>query len=311
MKTIGFVISQKENEKRRALIPDDIINIEHKDKLYFEEGYGQSLGISDDAYRKIGANITSRDQVLLQDIVCDPKIGEAEYLNQLQPSQSIFGWVHVGPDSQLEKLLVEKKIKVIAWEDMFEDGRHVFWENNKIAGEAAILHALTLFGQLPKESNVALIGKGNVSMGAYEILSSLGANVTIFDRKTLPDISKHLNKFDIIVNGILWDKTRTDHIIYKEDLKKMRSPSMIVDVSCDEEGAIETSRPTSFDNPIYTVDNVIHYAVDHTPTIFHHSATKSISHHIATYVDYLIEDRLKENQVLSNAVIIDDGKVIK
>ena len=66
----------------------------------------------------------------------------------------------------------------------------------------------------------------------------------------------------------MWDTTRTDRIIYKEDLKKMKPGTLIIDVSCDPHLEIETSHPTTIDDPVYVVDGVIHYAVDNTPAMY-------------------------------------------
>lgn len=310
MKTIGFVISTKENEERRSILPKHIKSIKNKRSLYIEEGYGNTLGISDDDYRKVGANIVSREETLVQDIICDLKVGEADYLDQLSPEQTIFGWVHAEHNKELVDLLLQKKLTAIAWENMYESGRHVFWRNNEIAGEAAILHAFSLFGKLPNECHVALIGKGNVSMGAYKILSALGATIKVFDRKTMNGLTDELGDFDMVVNGILWNPAREDHIIYRKDLKKFKNPSMIVDVSCDEAGAIETSKPTSFSDPTYLVDGVIHYVVDHTPTIFSHSVSEMISVEITKYIDLLIEEKTSDNKVLSESMIIANGKIL-
>ena len=84
MKTVGFAISYKENEKRRAMIPADVARLVHPEALYFETGYGDVLGLTDEDYRSVGANITSREDVLSKDIICDPKIGDAEYLEKLR-----------------------------------------------------------------------------------------------------------------------------------------------------------------------------------------------------------------------------------
>ena len=101
MKTVGFPISHKENEKRRALIPEHIKFIQNPQLLYFEEGYGEVLGLSDDEYVKMGANIGTRDEILLNDILCDPKIGDAEYLNSLKEGQTIFGWIHATQNREI------------------------------------------------------------------------------------------------------------------------------------------------------------------------------------------------------------------
>lgn len=83
MKTIGFPISHKENENRRAIIPEHIIYMEHPENLFFQKGYGEVLGIDDDMYVKCGCHICTREECLNRDIICDPKIGDAEYLNVL------------------------------------------------------------------------------------------------------------------------------------------------------------------------------------------------------------------------------------
>jgi len=225
MKRIGFPISKKENEKRRAMLPDHIPLVKNRDYLYFEQGYGEVAGFSDDAYRQAGAHIVSREQALAMDIVCDPKIGDAEYLKDLKQGQTIFGWVHAVQNRSITDAILSTRLTAIAWEDMYEKGRHVFWRNNELAGETAIMHAFTLYGKAPYECNVAVIGRGNVARGAYKTLSFLGANVTVYDRRTEQLLRDEIGKYDVIVNGVLWDVYRKDHIIYREDLKRKSSPN--------------------------------------------------------------------------------------
>lgn len=93
MKTIGLPISHKENEKRRTLIPSDICRLRHPEVIYIENGYGDVLGYTDEDYLKLGIKTASRQEVLQKDIICDPKIGDAEYLEALH-DQTIFGWIH-------------------------------------------------------------------------------------------------------------------------------------------------------------------------------------------------------------------------
>src|SRR5690606_10235471 len=115
----------------------------------------------------------------------------------------------------------------IAWEEMFTQGRHVFWKNNELAGMASVYHAFLLYGKLPCETKVAILGRGNVAMGAYRILTTLGADITIYNKSTEKLFRKEIGKYDVLVNGILWDPNRKDHIIYREDLKRMKEGSMI------------------------------------------------------------------------------------
>ena len=308
MKTAGFPISHKCSEKRRALIPEDIDNIKNKQQVYLETGYGHVLGFDDNDYLAKGANMVSRDEVLSKDIICDPKIGDAEYLSRLN-NQTIFGWVHAVQNRDITDAVINGHNTAYAWEDMYKMGRHVFWRNNEIAGEAAVSHAFLSYGLFPYDARVAIIGNGNTARGAYKTLVSLGAKVDSYNRRTEQELRQNCHLYDVIVNAILWDTTRKDHIIYREDLKKMRRGSLIIDISCDRHGGIETSIPTSISEPIYEVDGVFHYVVDHTPSLFYKSVSKDLSSIVSNYIDDLIEDK-RENEVLENACIIRSGKII-
>ncbi len=307
MKTVGFPISHKENENRRALIPSDINKISCPNELFFESGYGDVLGLSDEDYRATGANVVAREIVLKQDIICDPKIGDAEYLSRLS-HQTIFGWIHAVQNKSITDTIVQGALTAYAWEDMFEGGRHVFYRNNELAGEAAIMHAFQCFGQMPYETKVALIGRGNTARGAMKVLNMLGADVMQYDRKSERLLRDELPNYDVVVNCVLWDLNRKDHIISKSDLKLMKKHSMIIDVSCDKNGAIETSVPTTFNHPTYQVDGITHYVVDHTPSLFYKTFTKNNSETIAPYLEELMAE--KPSKILQDALIIEDGKII-
>lgn len=310
MKTVGLMISTKENEKRRAMLPKHIAQIKNRDKLFFQSGYGEAFGHSDEEYIRAGASIVSREEALTKDIICDPKIGDATYLSELRPGQTLFGWIHAVQNRSITDKILAKEMTAVAWEDMFEGGRHVFWRSNELAGEAAIMHAFTLYGKLVYECNVALIGRGNVARGAYRILSCMGAKIKVFERKTENMLRQELDQFDVVVNGLLWDVYRKDHIIYREDLARLRNPAMIVDISCDRAGAIETSRPTTIEEPVYTVDGVVHYVVDHTPALVGYSVTDCLGEQMVRYLDVLIEDKAESNEILTAATCIKNGEII-
>ncbi len=307
MKTIGFLISHKENEKRRALVSADVKNIKNKENVFIETGYGDVLGYSDEDYRSAGVNISSRDDILVKDIICDPKIGDAEYLDRLH-GQTIWGWIHAVQNRDITDKLINGNLTAFAWEDMYEGGRHCFWRNNEIAGEAAVLHAYMCYGVFPYNTKVAVLGRGNTAIGAVKTLNFLGANVTVYNRHTEALLREELGQYDVVVNAVLWDTRRKDHIISREDLKRMKRNSMIIDISCDRNGGVETSIPTTFDNPSYIVDSVLHYVVDHTPSLFYKTASESISREVGKYVDQLIE--MRPEAVLSAAEIVREGVLI-
>ena len=307
-KTMGFPISHKENENRRAIVPEHIKNMSHPECLFFETNYGEALGIPDSAFIALGCHVCSHEETLQKDIICDPKIGDADYLERLQPGQTIFGWVHATQNRDITDKLVNSKLTAFAWEKMFEQGRHVFWRNNELAGEAAVMHAFQCYGRMPYEAKVAVLGRGNTARGAIKVLNMLGADVMQYDRRTEGLLREELGKYDVIVNCILWDVMRKDHIIYRSDLARMKKNSMIIDVSCDRNGGIETSVPTTIAEPTYVVDGVLHYAVDHTPSLFHKTFTWNNSEIIWPYLEELQTGIY--GKVLEDCLIIEKGRIL-
>lgn len=309
MKTIGLPISHKENERRRTLVPADVRHIHHPEQIWIETGYGDVLGYSDDDYRAQGVVIASRSEVLQKDIVADPKIGDAEYLEFLD-GQTIFGWVHAVQNRDITDKIISRRLTSFAWEDMYENGRHSFWRNNEIAGEAAVFHAYMCHGVFPYNTSAAVLGRGNIARGAIKTLNYMGAEVRQYDRKTERLFQQELGDFDVVVNAILWDTSRRDHIIYRNDLQRMKRNALIIDVSCDRNGGVETSVPTTIENPTYIVDGITHYVVDHTPSLFWKTATETLSAEFVKYADLLIEDIPLQNGVLRGCHNFEKGTIL-
>lgn len=307
LKSVGFPISHKENELRRSIIPPHIKMISHPEMLWFEYGYGAVCGYSDSDFTCLGCHMASHDEVLTKDIICDPKIGDADYLSALN-KQIVFGWIHATQSREITDKLINGKLTAYAWEKMFYRGRHIFWRNNELAGEAAIMHAFQCYGRMPYEVSAAVIGRGNTAKGAMKVLNMLGAKVMQYDRRTEGLLREEISRYDVIVNCVLWDVTRKDHILYREDLKKMKSDSMIIDVSCDYHGGVETSVPTTIENPVYSIDGVLHYVVDHTPALFHKTFTYNNSELIWEYINQLVEN--KSSCVIDDSMIVEDGIII-
>ena len=307
MKTIGFPISHKENERRRAIIPSHLSQVRHVAYLYVETGYGDVLGYSDEDYRSAGANICTREEVLRMNIICDPKIGDADYLDDLN-EQTTFGWIHAVQNREITDKWIARKLTGLAWEDMYEMGRHSFWKNNEIAGEAGLCHAYMLYGVFPNQTKVAVLGKGNAARGALRTLNYMGAEVVQYDRKTEQLFRQEIGEYDVIVNAILWDTSRKDHIIYREDLKRMKKGALIIDLSCDRNGGVETSIPTSINEPMYVVDGITHYVVDHTPSLFYKSTSEAISEVVVKFLDRLILDDW--DTTLQKAMVFCRGQVV-
>ena len=307
METMGFLISHKNNEQRRALLPSELEGIRHRDRLLFETGYGESVDFTDEDYLAAGARIGTREEVLACPMLVDVKLGDADYLDQLRGKKLMIGWAHAVQKVDFTTAMLRGKHSVLAWEEIFEDGRYIFYRNREVAGEAAVLQAYRYCGKMPYDTRVAIIGNGQTAKGAMRILHGLGARVDVYGRKLESLFRKKMFDYDVIVNCVMWDTARGDHLIYREDLKKMRRGTMLIDVACDPHMGIETSHETTIDEPVYTVDGVIHYAVDNTPAMFPKTVTRVLSEGYAPYVDALLEGSMPES--LQKAMVIRDGEI--
>lgn len=310
MKTMGLLISHKNNERRRALLPEHVAALEHPELLVFETGYGESVGFTDADYLAAGARVAPREACLQCDIIADVKLGDADYLDTLGDGKILFGWAHAVQGVDFTSAALAHGHTVIAWEEIFEGGRYLFYRNREIAGEAAVLQAYPHCGKMPYDTRVAILGNGQTAKGAMRILHGLGADVDVYPRRLEKLFREKMFDYDVLVNCVMWDTSRTDHVICKEDLKKMRPGTMIVDVSCDPHLGIETSHPTTIDDPVYTIDGVIHYAVDNTPAMFPLSVTKVLSAGLGRYVDIILRDEFDDYpDNLKAAVVILDGHI--
>jgi N5-(carboxyethyl)ornithine synthase len=136
----------------------------------------------------------------------------------------------------------------------------------------------------------------------------LGASVMQYDRHSEELLRREVGEYDVVVNCVLWDVSRKDHILSREDIRRMKPSAMIVDVSCDRNGGIETSRPTTFEAPTYVEEGILHYVVDHTPSLFYKTFTYDNSKVIYPYLEQLMADA--PDKVLFDAKIMDHGVIV-
>lgn len=122
-----------------------------------------------------------------------------------------------------------------------------------------------------------------------------------------------LKETDVLINCILWPKTRKDHLVYREDLKLMKQGSMIVDVACDDEGALETCRSTSHTDPVYYEEGIMHYCVDNIPSAFAQTASTTLSNATLPFAMAIankgVEKALKDDKHLRRGLTTYDGKL--
>ena len=308
MKSIGFVTSHKNNERRRGLLPVDGKRVRNRAQVVVETGYGEALGVPDAEYAEEGFRVGSRAEALACDVIVDVKLGDADFMEEIEPGKTLVGWAHVVQKTQFTDSVIAGGHTVVAWEDMVENGRYIFYRNRELAGETAILQAFTRYGEMPYNTRVAILGNGQTAHGAHRILAGLGARVDFYPRKLEKLFRENMGTYDVLVNCIFWDTRRTDRIISREDLKRLKRGAMIIDVSCDPNLEIETSRPTTIDDPVYMVDGVLHYAVDNTPAMAYKTVSRILSRHFSPYIDILVTDT--PNAVIDAATAIRAGEVL-
>lgn len=222
---------------------------------------------------------------------------------------------------------------------------HIFHKNNEIAGYAGVHHAMNLAGidgNYGPNRKAVVISFGSVSRGAIRALQARGVqDITIFTQRHYfliadqmagvnyyqfeedengnlmslrPDqqhrpFSEELVDADIIVNGILQDTDRPLMFMQKEENDRLKAGCLIVDVSCDEGMGFSFAKPTTFDDPIFKVDQIYYYAVDHTPSYLWNSASWEISNSLIPYLPVLMAGpkRWEKSETIRRAIEIQNG----
>ena len=313
---IGLINSSKLSESRIALLPKHIVNLQDvASHVVIQKEYGEKLGHQDSEYSVCDINIDTRENIFSScDIILSLKVPQPVDYDMFRTGQILFGWVHaVGSGSHfMLNCAIPKKLTVIEMSDLFENNRHIFWRNNFYAGFCSLYHAFPYWGRLPEDCKIAILGRGNVAMGAIDYLSKMGASFVVFDRKQVPGIVKFLGDFDVLVNCISWDPKSEEHLINRSDLSKMKKGAFIIDVSAEPLLGIETSRFTTFDEPVYEVDGILHYVLNHTPALFYKTVSECISEKMPPIISELVKHGFQTQFcMLDKAVILQEGNETK
>jgi alanine dehydrogenase len=318
--TLGVVAtSRKPDERRQAIHPAHLerIDADLRARMFFERGYGDGLGSSDAEIGPLVGGLRSREELFAQcDVLLLPKPLAAD-LETLRPGQVVWGWPHCVQDREMAQLAIDRRVTLIAWEAMnhwSDDGafvRHVFHQNNALAGYCSVLHAFSLLGisgDYGRPLSAAVISFGATARGALRALSALGVDeVSVLTQRPVAAVDARfaevrmlqfapdpespgrtlahgrrevaplvdvLAEHDVVVNCILQDTDAPLMFVMNEDLGHFRPGTLFIDVSCDEGMAFEWARPTSFVEPMLTVGQGLrYYAVDHSPSYLWNAAT--------------------------------------
>jgi len=237
------------------------------------------------------------------------------------------------------------------WTPSGQMGRHTFYKNNEMAGYSAVIHALQLKGidgHYGNQRKVIIFSFGAVSRGAIYALKAHGfRDITICIQRPDHEVREEvlnvhyvrvrkgneneprlivvehdgserplldlINESEIIINGTYQDTDDPIDYVIEEEKSTFKSGTLIIDVSCDKGMGFYFAKPTTFKNPIIAVDNIDYYAVDHTPSYFWESASRSISAALMVHVPSVISGResWNENKTIKNAINVDKGVIVK
>ena len=322
----GILKHTKEGENRVISTPLEVRSIVAAGhEVWAQKDCGAMAGFSDRKYVEAGAKIVSSAEEMWAGCDMVAKVKEftpAEY-PLIRRGQIILGCIH--PAANPEEVDAILKSGCIAF--TAEDSHRYGSPNSEAAGKQGALFGLesmlTINGGKGKfvggfagapRMNVLILGAGIVGRGALEVLFALGANCTVMDISlgTLRDIlsqygskintalcSKEaiieiLPETDMVLNCVKWDKKRTDYLIDKEMLKLMERGSVLVDISNDNPGAIESSRETHHDNPRYVVNGIVHYCVSNIPGAVANSTSVAYAAEMLPMIMSILNDGVEE-----------------
>ncbi len=300
---IGVPKEIKNFEYRVGLVPGSVRElIAHGHRVLVQKGAGEKIGFDDNAYQQAGAIIAeTAEQVYGEaEMVIKVKEPQASECRMLRPGQILFAYLHLAPDPEQTKLLQESGCIAIAYETVTDKngGLPLLAPMSEVAGRMAIQAGATsleiknggsgmLLGGVPgvAPAKVVVIGGGVVGTNSVRMAMGMGAHVVVIDKalerlyhldlqfgskintifSTTDAIEKHVMEADLVVGAVLIPGASAPKLVTRKMLSQMRPGSVIVDVSIDQGGCFETSKPTTHDHPTYIVDGVVHYCVTNMP----------------------------------------------
>ena len=348
---VGVPTEIKTDEYRVALTPAGVRElVEHGHEVLVEAGAGDGSAISDDDYRSQGAQILPDAAAVFgeADMVIKVKEPQPAEVAMLEPRHTLFTYLHLAPDPELTRGLVESGATAVAYETV-EDARGrlpLLAPMSEVAGKIATQAGAfmlekplggrgILLGGVPgvAAANVMVIGGGVVGMNAAFIAIGMEATVYVYDRNidrlreldiafggradtcyaSTLDIEKMLPEADLVIGAVLVHGAKAPYVVRRDQLKLMKRHAVMVDVSIDQGGCFETSRPTTHSDPTYEVDGVTHYCVANMPGAVPITSTYALTNATLPYVLLVADEGVaaaaRANRGLAKGVNVVDGKV--
>ncbi|MGF1582231.1 MAG: alanine dehydrogenase [Gemmataceae bacterium] len=319
---IGVVKELKTDENRVGMLPvgvEELTRLGHQ--VMIEKDAGEGSGVENDKYQTHGAEIidNAADIWKKADFIVKVKEPLPEEWKQMRSGQLIFTYFHFAADEKLTHAVMDSGATAIAYETIKDHrgGLPLLTPMSEVAGRMSIQEGAKylerpfggkgiLLGGVPGvlPAKVVILGGGIVGSNAASVAAGLGANVTIMDinldrLRYLDDImpqnvstlfsNRHnildsLREADLVIGAVLIPGAKAPHLVRREDLQLMGTRSVIIDVSIDQGGCVETSRPTTHTNPTYMVDDVLHCCVTNLPGGVARTSTYALTNVTLPYV---------------------------
>ncbi|WP_033067353.1 alanine dehydrogenase [Thalassospira australica] len=348
---IGVPKEIKNHEYRVGLTPSSVRElVEHGHKVQVETMAGSGVGFADEDYVAAGASIAANasDIFATAEMIIKVKEPQKVEYEQLRPGQLLFTYLHLAPDPDQTAGLVKSGATAIAYETVTDrnGGLPLLAPMSEVAGRmapqvgASALQKANggrgmLLGGVPgvAPAKVIVIGGGVVGTNAARIAAGMGADVTILDKNvkrltylddlfgpriktqyaTIDDTEALVYEADMVVGAVLVPGAAAPKLIRKEQLSRMKPGSVIVDVAIDQGGCFETSKATTHADPIYIVDDVVHYCVANMPGAVARTSTFALNNATLPFALALAnkgwKQACKDDPHLAEGLNVHDGKV--
>ncbi|GDX64366.1 MAG: alanine dehydrogenase [Ignavibacteria bacterium] len=349
---IGVPREIKPNENRVALTPGGAeLLIANKHTVIIEKDAGVGSGFSDDMYIKAGAKIipTAAEVYGQAEMIMKVKEPIAPEYGLIKENQVLFTYFHFAASRELTEAMVKAKAICIAYETVMKSDNSLplLIPMSEVAGRMAPQEGAkylertmggrgVLLGGVPgtEPANVLVLGGGIVGTNAAKIAAGFGAKVTIMDNNlyrlrylddvmaknvmtvmSTPDnIRRHAQQADLVIGAVLIAGAKAPHLITKDMLSTMKPGAVVVDVSVDQGGCIETCKPTTHENPTYVVDGILHYCVANMPGAVPYTSTIALTNATLPYAIQLAnkgwEKACSDNRELYYGVNTVSGTIV-
>jgi len=343
---IGVPTEVKVLEGRVGLIPEacaDLIRAGHE--VFVQSGAGIQSGYGDQVYQARGVQILPDAAALYEaaELVVKVKEPQPAELDLLQPRHLLFCYLHLAAEPTLARRLREIGLTAVAFETVERAGTlPLLRPMSEIAGRLAVQYGATLLqlpqggrgvllGSLPAapRGRVVVIGAGSAGGAAAAMAAAMGANVIVFDQKWerleamralgpnvtalypyADRVGQAVREADLLVGAVLVTGRRAPHVVSAEAVADMAPGAVIADISVDQGGCVETTRPTTWESPTYVEQGVVHFAVTNMPGAVPRTASQALSANLIPYVHALAAGELDAHDELRSGINVRGGDLV-